>query len=131
MMSIVKFLSLYEVQCVAWNFTLPFPCVHRATAEEFKQKKPPSEVPWYTLLPLLGCYSLRGEIHLTQKAIFIALGKLSQLAEDVAVKITLFKYFNNQQIGLMKLQIISLPVFHHCFLLQCVYVVIFPFISYT
>lgn len=129
-MSIVKFLSLYEVECDSWNFTLTFPCVHRATAEEFKQKKLPSEVPWYTLLPLLGCYSLLGEIHLTQKTIFIALGKLNQLAEDVALNITLFRYFNNQQIGLVKLMI-SLPVFHHYFLLQHVCVVMFPFISHT
>lgn len=44
-MSIVKFLSLYEIQCDAsWNLALPFPCVHRATAEEFKQKKPPSKI---------------------------------------------------------------------------------------
>lgn len=44
-MSPVKFLSLYEIGSDAsWNFALPFLCVHRATAEEFKQKKPPSNI---------------------------------------------------------------------------------------
>lgn len=64
---------------------------------------------------LLGCYSLRGEIHLTRKAIFIVLGKLSQLAEDVVLKITLFKRFNNPQIGIRKLKMINLPIFYHGF----------------
>lgn len=64
------------------------------------------------------CCTFQGEIPLTTtttKAIFIMLGKLSQLAEDVAFKITLFRHLNNQQIGIMKLKMINLSIFHHCF----------------
>ena len=65
------------------------------------------------------CYTFQDEIPLTTttttKAIFIILGKLSQLAEDVALKITLFRHLNNQQIGIMKLKMINLSIFHHCF----------------
>lgn len=44
-MSIVQFLSLHEIGYDAsWNLALPFLRVHRATAEEFKQKKPPSKI---------------------------------------------------------------------------------------
>lgn len=44
-MTVVKFLSLDEVGYGSWNLTVPFLCVHGATAEQFKQKKPPSKIP--------------------------------------------------------------------------------------
>lgn len=37
------------------------------------------------------------------------------MAEDVALKITLFRRLNNQAIGIMKLKMTSLPRIHHCF----------------
>lgn len=116
--SIVKFLSLCEVGSDAsWDLVFRFPSVHRATAEEFKQKKPPSKIlGWHTLLGLLGClFTSRWNTLNNNKAIFIVLGKLSQLAEDVALKITLFRLLNNPQIGIMKLEMINLSAFHHCF----------------
>lgn len=45
---------------------------------------------------------------LNKKAIFIILVKLTQLAEDVALKVTLFRHLNDQQIGIMKLKTIRL-----------------------
>lgn len=60
---------------------------------------------------------------------FIESGKLSQLAEDVALKITLFRCLHNLQIGIMKLKMINLPIFHS--LLPWVCVVMFPFIPHA
>jgi hypothetical protein len=39
---------------------------------------------------------------------FIVLGKLTQLAEDVALKVTWSRHHDSQQIGIMKLKMITL-----------------------
>lgn len=102
---------------------LPYPCAHRATAEEFKQKKPSSKIlgtHYYDCLVAIH-FEVKYTLTTTTKNIFIESGKLSQLAEDVALKITLFRCLNNLQIGIMKLKMINLPIFHHYSLL-CGYV---------
>lgn len=61
-MNIVKFLSLYEVWYEAsCNLALPFPCVYRATAVEFKQKKPPSKI------ISIQCYDNLAGVHFKMK----------------------------------------------------------------
>lgn len=116
-MSIGLFLAACEVgRDTSWTLALPFPCVCRATAEEFKQKKP-----YHLLRSLVHTITTTWVLFTSRwntfnkKAIFIVLGKLSQLTDNVAVKITLFRCLNSQEIAIVKLKMISLPIFHYCF----------------
>lgn len=52
------------------------------------------------------------------------------MTDNVAVKITLFRCLNSQEIAIVKLKMISLPIFHYCFSASvCVCVVVFPLFS--